>query len=209
MVAPGLSGHVPEPLGKGQVSYGLAGAGATALKGDDDFTPGLEGDFWMDLGVSDRLDLRVRATLMTVIDTDDDGNDNIWGFGPSLEYKLSSASGRAALVTGLSLLFFIGRYEDNTGENSGGLYLAHVSFAPSLGAVFALGDPGNIRLLIAPRVSAGITARVMQLAFSAGLDIPLADKSSLRPEIISTCTIPYEEFSFVICYLGGGMAYVF
>lgn len=217
LVAPFGGYHTPDTIGEGNTQVGVAGAAIAGLESDDGFTYAMgEADVWLDFGVARQLDLRARAFLLKVFPAKF-GND-LWAPGLSLESKFSNRSGTAALIAGLSAEVMI--------EESNDPFLL---VTPWIGGSFGIGRPGGLRLLLSPRVAAGLGSLGVQkggaASFSVGLDIPVTRNLCIRPEATVNCSLlvrkvyinrwdeneyyDYEEKGFFSCWAGLGTAVVF
>lgn len=100
---------------------------------------------------------------------------------------------------------------------------------PWIGGAFGIGRPGGLRLLLSPRIAAGLGSLGIQkggaASFSIGLDIPITRRFCIRPEATVNCSLlvrkeylnnwddsydsDYEEKGFFSCWVGLGTAVVF
>jgi hypothetical protein len=100
---------------------------------------------------------------------------------------------------------------------------------PWIGGSFGIGRPGGLRLLLSPRVAAGLGSLGVQkggaASFSIGLDIPVTRNLCIRPEATANCSLlvrkeyihswhdneyyDFEEIGFFYCWVGLGTAVVF
>jgi len=171
--------HTPEPLGEGNLRVGVAGTAAPIFTMDalsefrGTFVTG-GGDVWIDHGFKKNRDLRYRLTFIPAGDLRDGPDWANFLAGMSFEYKSSNKSGSAAYLTGFSALLLV---DTDIPENLFPL------FSPFFGAIFGVGDPGGIRLLLTPRMNVALVPLVgLQAGFSVGLDLPVGRTFTLRPE---------------------------
>lgn len=217
LVAPFGGYHTPDSIGAGNTQVGVAGAVMAGVESDDGFTYAMnEADVWLDFGAARQIDLRARAFLLKMYPSGS-GTD-LWAPGLSLESKFSNQSGTAALIAGLSVEVMIEAGHD-----------PFLLVTPWIGGSFGIGKPGGLRLLLSPRVAAGLGSLGVQkggaASFSIGLDIPVVGKICIRPEATLNCSLlvrkeflnswnpvydpKYEEIGFFHCWAGLGTAVVF
>jgi hypothetical protein len=204
LYAPFNNHHTPEPLGIGKRQLGIASSAAPAIndygKLSYIFT---ESGFWIDWGVSENSDLRLRTSFMANFSPE----DFVDMFIPSisLEYKISSSSRIWSFITGLS---------GALGATSDGELIPIAN--PWIGLVFGIGDPGGVRLLLSPRLSAGIYPMMGVLgSLAIGLDLPVTDHVTIRPEACAGFTYFSESagwlgtLEFFFAWASLGVALVF
>ncbi|MHC4179298.1 MAG: hypothetical protein ACYSWU_17435 [Planctomycetota bacterium] len=217
LVAPFGGYHTPDTIGEGNTQVGVAGAVISGVESDDGFTYVMsEADVWLDFGVARQIDLRARAFLLKMFPSG--SGVDLWAPGLSLESKFSNRSGTAALITGLSAEVMIEVGQD-----------PFLLVTPWIGGSFGIGRPGGLRLLLSPRVAAGLGSLGVQkggaASFSIGLDIPVVGNICIRPEATVNCSLlvrkqflnnwnpvydpKYEEIGFFHCWAGLGTAVVF
>jgi hypothetical protein len=216
LVAPFGGYHTPDSIGAGNTQVGVAGAAIAGVESDDGFTYAMsEADVWLDFGVARQIDLRARAFLLKMFPSRS-GTD-LWAPGLSLESKFSNRPGTAALIAGLSAEVMI--------EESNDPFLL---VTPWIGGSFGIGRPGGLRLLLSPRVAAGLGSLGIQkggaASFSIGLDIPITRRFCIRPEATANCALlvrkqplgsawnetwDYAPKGFFSCWVGFGTAVVF
>ena len=205
-LSPHGSYQVPEALGVGKMGGG-GGVGGIFAVGDTQITA-IEGQGFFEFGIGESTDLRLRLTGIGTIQQD--GGD-VFMLGPGMEFKFSF--GNIALITGLDLLApTIGNNDgvcddgpDGSGNNCSGM---HTSLSGHVGAVFGIGDPGSLRLLIAPRIGFSANGLLGLGGLAVGVDLPVGDAISIRPELDGTCYFDWT-FGGAICTFGGGVALVF
>jgi hypothetical protein len=182
LVAPIGNYHTPESLGEGEMRQGVAVAAAPEIDTDFDFFYILgEADYWIDFGLMEQLDLRARAFLVKGFPAE--YYANFWIPGLSLEAKLSNRAGTAALIAGVSPQLIVDiRHDDQ-----------NFLIASWLGGVFGIGRPGNVRLLLSPRLAAGLSSvgapEGAAASLSVGLDLPITKRVAIRPEVTMNCAI--------------------
>jgi hypothetical protein len=216
LVAPFGGYHTPDSIGKGNTQVGIAGAAIAGVESDAGFTYAMsEADVWLDIGVARQIDLRTRAFLLKVFPSR--SGADLWAPGLSLESKFSNQSGTAALITGLSAEVMIEVGHD-----------PFLLVTPWIGGSFGIGRPGGLRLLLSPRIAAGLGSLGIQqggaASFSVGLDIPVTRRFRIRPEVTANCALlvrkvpigdrwietwDYEPKGFFYCWVGLGTAVVF
>jgi hypothetical protein len=217
LVAPFGGHHTPDSIGEGNTQVGIAGAVVSGVESDDGFTYVMsEADVWLDFGVARQIDLRARAFLLKMFAAKY-GTD-LWAPGLSLESKFSNRSGSAALIAGLSTELLIEVGQD-----------PFILVTPWIGGSFGIGRPGGFRLILSPRIAAGLGSLGVQkggaASLSVGLDIPVTRNLRIRPEATVNCSLlvhkeyihrwyenedyDYTEEGFFYCWAGLGAAVVF
>jgi hypothetical protein len=203
--------HTPEPLGKGNHRFGLAGTAAPMFTGNalndsqETFVAG-GADVWIEHGFEKNRDMRYRVTFISSGELLDSPDWVTFLIGLSVEHKSSNKSGSAAFIGGFSALLLV-----DTGDPDHLIPL----FSPFIAGVFGLGDPGGIRLLLTPRMNiAFVPLTGLQAGFSVGLDLPVGRRFTFRPEAginIGLLTLLSQEHAgWAIPIWGGfGMAMIF
>jgi hypothetical protein len=204
LYAPFNNHHIPEPLGLGGRQHGIATSAAPAINEHGKLIYIFsESGFWTDWGVSENSDLRLRTSIMANFSPEKFADMFIPSV--SLEYKISGGSRTWSFITGLSAALGIASDGDL-------MPIAN----PWIGLVFGVGDPGGVRLLLSPRLSAGIYPMMGVLgSLSIGLDLPVTDHSTIRPEACAGFTRFSESsgwlgtLDFFFAWASLGVALVF
>lgn len=198
---------MPESLQIGQVRLG-AGAGLP-ISGDLEGAP-MERNLFVDLGLSKTLDLRLQLSGYGNLGANAD--DRYVGVGLSAELKFSNQSGSAALLLGLNSMFYFDLGPSVDCEDDHGNWCFDgdkiMLFSASVGGVLGFGKPGDVRLLVTPKLATMFSRH--QGSLSVGLDVPLGESLSLRPEATIACSILTDDGSLgTTCATGLGAALVF
>jgi hypothetical protein len=227
LFTPRGSYQTPELLGEGNWRIGVVGGVGTAggvdvvswiddCDGKDCLPSWIEGSIFFDLGLNARSDLRLRLSTIALPRAMDGAG--IYQIGPGFELKFTKAGGHISIVTGADLLFAYTPHEPDPHDDDGDGWLwpslidvdidGIPTLAPFVGAVFGIGDPGGIRLLLAPKLVTPSFA-LFDGRLAVGVDFPIAERFSLRPEIVGSCLILLDEEPKALCSVSAGAAVVF
>ena len=197
--------NVPDTLGKGNVKVGVGAGGGVMFN----VNGGAEGQVFVDIGVGPKTEFRVRATgeywSASQSVTSIKGG---FAAGPGLQFKYANEAGKEANAT---LLVACDTMVGLGGEG--------VSVVPAIGAILGFGDADDWRFILTPvasipiiwttlqNIKGGSTQAFLDLRLSAGFDIPVNKKVSLRPELAVAAGTTMTEFLSLM--LGAGIAVVF
>jgi hypothetical protein len=218
LLAPVVQHQVPESIGRGNVRFGIAGGGGfTSDQGSAGEALGgwrfASADAWIDAGLRDRTDLRVRLSNQFSFgscDGADCDHAHSWLPGIELQAKRTSDSGNSAFLVGTVNQLMVGIRDEDHATSVG-----YGGSAIYVGGVFGFLPSGGVRIVVATTLAAGgavwAGAFLIQPALSLGLEIPVTDRLSIRPEVAGMATVGWfdDRFETLIMAAAFGLALEF
>ncbi|MFA6032267.1 MAG: hypothetical protein WC889_05150, partial [Myxococcota bacterium] len=188
---------------KGEVKIGVGGGGAALFLQDMGVNPGLEGQVFVDIGLGDDMELRVRTVGEYGFDVEGGrGMDSFSVQGGAL-LKIANNEQTESFIIGLDIMgywFYDRKSKQEDKRTSGALPWL------TIGGVFSPGEPGTLRWVFGVMINTLIypSAYAGNLQGFLGLDIPINSRVSLRPELSADLMVPTLNG-----IVGAGMAVVF